>query len=88
MFYCVSPEGISGPAVQNLCLVHHWIRRRQNIRHTASAQLIFAAWMIACLVQFSLCSLGQEHTPTVYKQPLEAAGAGEEGAAVGRKVMG
>lgn len=66
VLYCVSPEGISGPAVQNLCLVHHWIQRRQNIGHTASAQLIFAAWMIAYLVQFSISAHLGKSTHLLY----------------------
>ena len=35
---------------------------------------------------FYLGSLGQEHAPTVYKQPLEAASAREEVVVVGRKM--
>lgn len=40
---CVSPEEIGGSALQDLCLVHHWILVSQNIGHISSAQLIFAA---------------------------------------------
>lgn len=66
VLYCVSPVGISSPTVQNLCPVHHWIRRCQNIGHIASAQLIFDAWMIVCLVQFSISAHLGKSTHLLY----------------------
>lgn len=61
VLYCGSPDGTRGPMVRDLCPAHHWILVSQNSRHLSSTQLASAAWMIACLVQFSISALlGQE----------------------------